>query len=479
MDATIKHLSTGITGLDEILKGGYEAGCSHLIRGRAGAGKTILGFHFLAAGVAENEQVLFISLQESEIQLRARAARIGLNMSKVHVLDLSPPMEFFAQAGGYDIFSPAEVERRPISRLVIDTIETLKPTRIFIDPISHFRFLAIDQFHFRKQILSFLKYLSIKQATVLATSETSDDTGDADLQSMVDSIYRLEHESINRTLIVQKVRGSGFMEGFHAIKITSKGMEVIPNKLPAFHKPYTRDTLSSGVPQIDELLYGGIERGTVTLVSGPSGVGKTTLCMQFMKEAASRGERSVVFACEEASEMMIQQCDSVDMPTGTMIENGMLGIYRVDPSLVLCNELQNFIRVEVEKKGAMMFMLDSVTSYARCLPDSITLFRNLEMISTYLEGFGGTLFITSETFSIIECTSISELGLSGIADTIIFMRYMETHGGIRKAIGVLKKRLSDFEKNLREFEITKYGIKVGQPLKGLRGILKGIPEEIG
>jgi circadian clock protein KaiC len=478
MDAPIQRLSTGITGLDVILGGGYESGCSYLVSGRAGTGKTILGLHFLMAGIKNNETTLIISLQETEPQLRTRAARIGLDISKVHILDLSPPQEFFSEAAGYDIFSPAEVERGPTSRRVIESLESLKPTRIFIDPIQHFRYLSIDQFHFRKQILSFLKYLSLRQATVLASSDPVDGSCNNDLQSMVDSILSLEHSSLTRTLLVQKIRGSGFMEGVHSLRISNNGIEVIPNSLPPFLKQYNRDILSSGVPQIDELLNGGIERGTITLVSGPSGVGKTTFGMQFMKEAAGRGERSVVFACEEEPEMIVQRCESIGMPARAMIENKTLIIYRIDPKFLMCDELQDKIRFEIEHKNAEMFMLDSITSYANCLPERSILFRNLEMIGSYLEGYGATLILTSETSNIIENTSISNLGLGGFSDNIVFMRYIELNGEIRRAIGVLKKRLSNFEKRLRDFEITQYGIEVGRPLTGLRGILKGIPEEI-
>jgi circadian clock protein KaiC len=304
------------------------------------------------------------------------------------------------------------------------------------------------------------------------------DVVDDDLQSMVDSILYLEHTSFRRTLQVRKVRGSRFMEGHHFIRISSNGMEIVPNTLPLFLKPYTRDILSSGVPQIDELLNGGVERGTITLVSGPSGVGKTTFGMQFMKEAAGRGERTVVFVFEEETEMIIQRCESIGMPVRTMVENGTLVLYRIDPQLLMCDEMQNKIRFEIEHKNTSMVMLDSITSYARCLPDTTTLFRNVEMIGTYLEGCGATLFVISETNTFIECTSISDLGLSNFADNIVFLRYVEMYGEIRKAIGVLKKRMGNFEKKLRKFEITQYGIKVGRPLSGFRGILKGIPEEM-
>lgn len=478
MDPTILRLSSGITGLDEILGGGYESGNSHIVSGRAGTGKTILGLHFLAAGIKNGEKTLLISLQESEPQLRLYSTRVGLDISNVHILDLSPPQEFFSQSAGYDIFSPAEVERGPTSKRIIETIENLKPSRIFIDPIYHFRYLSIDLFHFRKQILSFFKYLSLQHATVLATSEPMSDVVDDDLQSMVDSILYLEHSSFRRTLQVRKVRGSSFMEGHHSLKISSSGMEIIPNTLPHSLKPYIREMLSSGVPQIDELLNGGVERGTVTLVSGPSGVGKTAFGMQFMKETAGRGERSVVFAFEEGTEMIVQRCESIGMPAGTMVENGTLMIYRIDPHLTMCDELQNKIRFEIEHKNATMFMLDSITSYALCHPDIATLYRNVEMIGTYLERCGATLFVTNETNSLLECTSISDLGLSGFADNIVIMRYLEMYGEIGKAIGVLKKRTGNFEKKLRKFEITQYGIKVGRPLSGFRGILKGVPEEL-
>ena len=194
------RLSTNIVGLDEVLNGGLIANRAYLVRGGPGTGKTTLGLHFLAAGAANGEQVLFITLGETVEQIRQNGENLGLDTSAIAFLDLSPTSDFFAKVHTYDIFSPAEVEREPMTQAIVEQVETLKPQRVFLDSMTQLRYLASDAFQFRKQALSFLRFLVEKGATIMFTSEGSEEAPDEDLQFLGDGVIHLIFSTQERTL---------------------------------------------------------------------------------------------------------------------------------------------------------------------------------------------------------------------------------------------------------------------------------------
>ncbi|MBW4546007.1 MAG: AAA family ATPase [Symplocastrum torsivum CPER-KK1] len=473
---SIDRLSTGISGLNEVLFGGYIPGRAYLVRGGPGTGKTTLGMHFLTLGAANGEPVLFITLAETVAQLQRTAEGLKFDTQGITFLDLSPTSEFFAQVQTYDIFSPAEVEREPTTHRIVEQVETLKPQRIFIDSMTQFRYLATDTFQFRKQVLSFLRFLTEQDTTVLFTSEHSIESPDDDLQFMSDGVLNLNFNEGDRTLYVSKFRGSGFQNGNHSLRLTSNGMQLFPKLIPqVFERAITTETISSGIPEIDELLHGGIERSTITIISGPSGVGKSTLGLQFMKEAAGRGERSVIYTFEENKETLLHRAEGVNVPVHAMQERGTLSIVPIEPLHYTPDEFANLVRREVEHQQAQIVMIDSVSGY-RLSVRGEDLTPHLHALCKYLQNMGVAVLLINEVESITGEFRATEIGISYLADTIIFLRYLEIRGELRRVIGVLKKRMSDFEKNLREFQISRYGIKVGSPLKQLRGILTGVPE---
>ncbi|MGL5880319.1 MAG: ATPase domain-containing protein [Xenococcaceae cyanobacterium] len=476
---TVNRISTGIIGLDEILSGGLIAHQAYLIKGQPGSGKTTLGFHFLNAGVSQGEKTLLISFGELENRLRRNAKLIGIDLDKVDFLDLSPTADFFYEDQSYDIFSPAEVEKAPITQKIIDTIDDIKPQRIFLDAITQFRFLAQDSFQFRKQVQSFLRFMLDREITLLFTSEGSDRHPDDDLQFMSDGVIQLHMTAGRRTVQVTKFRGSGFTGGYHDLHLCDRGMEIFPVLIAeTYQREFKSEAISSGIPEIDELLHGGIERGTTTIISGPSGVGKSTFGIQFMKEAAGRGERSVLYAFEEGIETILKRCEAVNIPVRVMLERGTLSIVSVEPLRYTSNQFAHLVRQEVEQNNATIIMIDSTSGYKLSIQQE-DLVRQLHSVCQYLKNMGVTVILVNEIHAIAGGEfSVTEIGLSYLADNLIFLRYLELDGQIRKAIGVLKKRVSDFERTLREFTITKYGIKVGEPLTQLRGILSGIPEWI-
>lgn len=470
------RLTTGISGLDEVLYGGYIPGRAYLVRGGPGTGKTTLGWHFLFAGVAAGETVLFITLGEPVPQLIKSARELGFDPTPVKFLDLSPSSEFFAEVQTYDIFTPAEVEREPTTERIVEQVQTLKPQRIFIDAMTQFRYFATDAFQFRKQALSFLRFLVEQGATVLLTSENSPEAPDDDLQFMSDGVITLNFAAQARTISISKFRGSDFRGESHSMRLTSTGVKVFPRLVPEISQhSFISETISSGIPELDELLHGGLERGTITIISGPSGVGKSTLGLQFMKEAAGRGERSVIYSFEEWQETLVRRAQAINIPVHAMLKLGTLSVVQVEPLHYTPDEFANLVREEVEERQVRIVMIDSVAGY-RLSVRGEELVSHIHALCKYLQHQGVAVLLINEVESITGEFRATEVGISYLADNLVFLRYLEIKGELRRAIGVLKKRMTDFEKTLREYEIGRYGIKVGKPLTNMRGVLRGVPE---
>lgn len=479
MIETIPRLSTGVSGLDDVLNGGYLQGDAYLIRGDPGTGKTLVGLHFLRAGVEAGERVLFVNLEESETKIRRHARSVDFDLGGIEFLDLSPSSETFT-TNDYDVFGPEEVEQETVKEVIAERIGDLEPTRVLVDPISRLRHLFASDYQFRKNVVGFVDYLERQGGTVLFTTQNLSDEPDDDLQYLGDGTIDLRHGLRGRTLTVPKFRGSEVQSGTHGVTIREGGMTVFPELRPESHlRGFTKETISSGVPGIDALLDGGIERGTITVLSGPTGAGKTTLGAQFMKAAASRGERSVIYMFEEGRETFYERSEAVNIPITEMVDRGQLNVEEIE---ALNQSAQSFaaqVRREVEDGGARIVMIDGIDGYRLSLrgeDDSLT--QKLHALCRYLKNMGVTVVLIDEISQITGEFRATNAGISYLADNIVFLRHLERRGEMRKAIGVLKKRTSDYERQLREFRITEHGIAVGESLTGLRGVLTGTPEEV-
>lgn len=471
------RLSTGVAGLDEVLRGGVLPGRTYVVRGGPGTGKTILGLHFLMAGAARGERALFITVEEHTDQIQRNARALGFDLGGVRFLDLTPGAEFFMKAQSYDIFTPAEVEREPTTRMIVEEIEAVRPDRVFLEAMTQFRYLSPDAFQYHKQVLSLLRYLQEQGATVLFTSEGSEGAGDEHLQFLSDGVLHLESTIEGRCVLVTKFRGSDFEPGPHSLRLTNRGMEVYPRLVPRRHaRPFVSELVPSGIRGIDEQLHGGIERGTVTVITGPTGVGKTTLGLSFVKEAAVRGERSCLLLIEESLETMLVRSEALGIPVRSLMERGLFAPVHIGPLRYSADELAHLVREEVEKRQSRLVMLDSVSGYRLCVHGG-DLTRHIHALCAYLRNMGVTVLLVNELDSITGQFAVgTEIGMGHLADNIVFLRYLELHGRLERAVGVLKKRVSSFETTLREFDISPVGVHVGRPLTELRGILTGYPE---
>jgi circadian clock protein KaiC len=476
--ATTSRLSTGIEGLDEILYGGFLPQRNYLVKGTAGSGKTILALHFLQAGVDAGEPALFINVEEDLDDLTANAEALGFDTDAIDFLDLSPTADAFVEDRTYDVFEAAEVEQEPLREAIVDRVDALEPTRVVVDPLTQFRYLSTDDYQFRKQVVGLMRFLEQRGATVVFTAQDARNQPTEELEFVADGTIRLESAPYGSTVQVPKFRGSRIKGGDHAYRITDDGMVVFPALAPSDHRsPFTAEPISSGVAEVDALLNGGIERGTVSVISGPTGVGKTTLGTQFMNAAADRGERSIVYLFEESKSTFLSRSEAIGIPVERMIDRGTLELREMNALELSPQEFARIVREDVEKNDTQMVMLDGIAGYRLTLHgETDMVLKRLHALGRYLKNMGVTTLLIDETDSLTGPFAATQENISYLADNIVFLRHVELRGELRKAIGVLKKRTGDFERTLREFEITADGIVVGESLTGMQGILTGTPD---
>ncbi len=472
-------ISTGISQLDSILKGGLIRKKSYLIKGGPGTGKSTFGYHFLEEENNKDESTLLISLGESEKNIRSHSSAQNIDLSETTILDLSPGKQEMNTTQNYSVFSPLEVEAEPIINSIVEAIEKHQPSRVMLDSLSMVKYLYENPFQYKNMALSLIHQICSSGATLFMIVEIHPNVSEEEAEFWVDGVLEVMAGPNWRRVNVQKYRGSDFQPGDHAIRIMQNGIDVYPRLQPDKYDRQFRNTpLSSGIEELDIMLGGGIEKGTVTMITGPTGAGKTTLGMQFMKEASSREERSVMYTFEEARDVIVNRSRLIGVPVESMIESGKLAIKTIEPFSSSPDEFAMMVRRDIEENDTRIVMIDSIDGYTLTVRGEDSSLERLHALRTYLGNVGVTAFLVNEMQTITGEFVTTNLNASYLADNIIYLRYLELNGELKKSIGVLKKRLSDFEKTIREFKITGEGIKLGAPLSNLRGILSGTPLDL-
>jgi circadian clock protein KaiC len=364
-----ERLPSGIAGLDEVLHGGLVPRRSYLVVGSAGTGKTILSMQYLREGSRRGEKGLCITLAEPAEEIERNMAGFGWRWDGIEVVDLSPRGEPIVN-GEYHVFAPSEVEQVPIWRSIYEAVAAQQPQRVVIDSVTQLRYLSTDEYQFRKHILGLVAFLSRNGCTSLLTFEPSELDRETSVALAADGVIRLRTEVsagrvINiRSLYIEKLRGSDFASGYHPMRITGDGIVVYPHRIePANGTLRAGQKLSSGVRQLDELLGGGLEEGTTTLLTGPSGVGKSTIGTQFLRVAAASGQRTTLFTFEESIQSILTRCRGVGIPLEPFLGKGTLKIVRVNAMELYPDEFLAMVREAVQRDGCQFVKLDSIRGY--------------------------------------------------------------------------------------------------------------------
>ena len=475
-------ISTGVAGLDELLRGGLTPNRMYLIEGHPGTGKTTLAMQFLMEGRARGETTLYVTLSETEAELRGIARSHGLTLDGIHLFQL-PMSEGLSSDDAYTLFHPAEVELGETMKEVLAAVERANPTRVVFDSLSELKLLARDPLRFRRQILAIKEFFSGRACTVLLLDDLSAGGGDLQLQSLAHGVILLdtlpfEYGRARRRLRIAKVRGVAAVEGFHDFVIRRGGLEVFPQlaaDIPA--RPRQSAALESGVPALDQMLGGGLSWGTTTLMIGPAGCGKSTLASQYAASGVSH-EKSAIFLFDERASTFITRCDAMGMQLAERLAQGTVTIEQIEPGEMSPGEFSHRVRNAVVA-GARVVLIDSLNGYLNAIPQvEGPLVRLHELLSFLNEREVATLIIVAQ-HGVVGSHMATPLDVSYLADSVVLLRFFESHGEVRRALSVMKKRTGTHEATIRELRIGPERVHVGKALSDFQGVLTGVPQYIG
>ncbi len=479
-DDTVAHLAqTGIAGLDNILNGGLTPDRMYLVEGTPGTGKTTLGLGFLLTGAKVGETGLYITLAETEIELRAVAKTHGWSLDPLVLFEMVPA-DGLGEDHEQTLLHPSEVELGETIRDVMAKVDEIHPARVVIDSLSELRLLAQSPIRYRRQILALKHFFSTRDCTVLFLDDKSGEGSDLQLHSIAHGVISLEQTlsgfgAQRRRVHIVKMRGVRYRGGYHDFEIERGGLCVYPRLVAAEHGDgYADDPVSSGSAELDALLGGGLVPGTATLLTGPAGVGKTTASVQCMVAAMKRGDRAAYFLFDERLPTLLKRSAALGMDLVPYLESGQLQLRAIDPAEMSPGEFAGAVRTAVEDNSANVVVIDSLNAYLHSMPNEQFLVLQMHEMLTYL-GLKGVVSLLILGLHGLMGDIRSDVDLSYLSDTVIQLRYFEAHGEVRQAISVIKTRTARHERTIREFQIGTSGLLVGEPLRQFQGVLTGVP----
>ena len=476
---------SGIPGLDDILNGGFTRHRLYLVDGDPGAGKTTLALQYLLEGVRAGERSLYVTLSETKEELTAVAASHGWSLEGLEITELVASEKDLAADSQLTMYHPSEVELSETTKAVLDAVERINPERIVFDSLSEMRLLAQSSLRYRRQILALKQFFIGRRCTVLLLDDRTAEGKDSQLQSIAHGVIALEqlapeYGAERRRLRIMKFRGTQYRGGYHDFSIQPGGLVVYPRLVAAEHKEeFERIPIPSGVSALDQLLGGGPDRGTSTLLIGPAGCGKSTLAVQYAAAAAARGGHAVVFAFDESIATLRVRSAALGIRLREGDGPGNVRLRQLDPAEVSPGEFVHMVRDAVEQDGARVIVIDSLNGYLNAMPQEQFLTVQLHELLTYLGRRGVTTMMVVAQAGLMGSNMQSPVDASYLADSVILLRYFENAGRVRKAISVLKKRSGPHEETIRAMRFDADGIHLSEPLADLQGVMTGIPVSMG
>ncbi|HUE82080.1 MAG TPA: ATPase domain-containing protein [Pyrinomonadaceae bacterium] len=483
-----QRCTSGISGLDNILNGGLPRDCVYLVQGDPGAGKTTLALQFLLEGVREGESVFYITLSETEAELLKVANSHGWSLDSIPLLELSAIESLLKPESQTTVFHPSEVELTKITNLLLEQLQKLQPSRVVFDSLSEFRLIAETPLRYRRHLLSLKQEFTKYGSTVLLLDDKMSGMEihrDPHVLSLTHGVIELEQLSpdygrTRRRMHITKMRGVSYREGYHDYSIIRGGLQIFPRLVAAeHHHDFRREVISSGVPELDQLLGGGLDRGTTTLIVGSAGSGKSTLSIQYAIQMAVNDESAAFFSFDETLGIMTARAEALGLPLKKYLANGKVHARQIDPAEISPGEFAWTVRKSVDA-GRRLMVIDSLNGYLNAMPGENYLSNQLHELTSYLNQQGVITILVMAQHGMITALE-SPIDLSYLCDTVINMRFFEAAGEVKQAIAVIKKRSGDHERSIREFALGRHGkgIFIGEPLRAFQGILTGAPQYDG
>jgi circadian clock protein KaiC len=457
---------TGLANLDTLLGEGIPRGSSLLVGGVAGTGKTVLLLEFIYRGALAGEQGIVFSFEETEERLRATARGLGW--------DLDGQIE----RGMVEIVFTPQPEIMVEGHLLMmrERVEAVRAKRVAIDSVSVFLHKVVDPQVVREKVFQLASIVQNVQAVGFFAADIP--YGSTRLsrfgveETVVDGVVLLtaKEEGLERRRYIEiyKLRNTAHLKGRHNMSIGPSGITVFPRyclegELDSPPPPVESSRrVAAGVPGLDELCGGGLLERSVTLVSGSSGIGKTTLGLQFIVEGVKRGEPGIYVALEEGPAQLLAAADSLALSLREATESGLVELVYLSREHVRASQLVAILADRIQAKKTRRLVFDSVSHIATHGAVGEELRQLLYALIVRFKVLGVTSVLTLESSSMFSADTITDLGLSPIADNIIVLRYVQSQGELRPSLTVVKTRSSPHDWGTHYFTISQGGIRIGE-----------------
>lgn len=477
-----QRISSGVAGLDDVLNGGFPCNHLYLLEGDPGTGKTTVALQFLLEGTRLGERCLYVTLSESKRELEGVARSHGWSLDKIPVFEMTPSEEDINPEGQYTVFHPSDIELADTTAAVLRQVDEVQPVRVVFDSLSELRMLARDPLRYRRQILGLKRYFAGRNCTVLLLDDRTAEGHDLQLQSIAHGVIMMqslerEFGIKRRRLECRKLRGSRFREGYHDYSIETGGVVVYPRLVASEHVPgHVIKAISSGIAELDELLGGGLDSGTSTLLIGPAGCGKSSIAAQYAAASAGRGEIAVLFTFDETITTFLHRSKGLGIDIAEKVEAGTVKLFQVDPAEIAPGQFVHQVRDLVERFNARVVVIDSLNGFLNAMPGEDFLMLQLHELLSYLDQQGVTTLMTLAQHGFLGSAMATPVDVSYLADTVILFRYYEAQGQLHQALSVLKKRSGKHERAIRKLSFAGRKLSVGPALTEFQGVMTGVPQ---
>lgn len=477
---------TGITGLDQVLKGGVPTNSLLLIEGQPGTGKTTMALQFLLRGAGDGKTCLLASNAETPEQVAEVAASHGWSLDGIHVMEWAEPAAGENGADSeYTLFPEAEVEIGETLRHLFAEVERLRPDLLVIDTISALRVLAPSPGHYRRQLRRIRDFLASHACTTMILDDALESEKEARNQTIADGIIELrqvefQYGADRRRLRVRKMRRATYIGGAHDFTIETGGLVVYPRLVAQeYGESAAVAPLTSGIAELDALTGGGLTRGSSTLIMGPAGSGKSTVATLYAMNAANQGDRSSIVLFDESEQSHNARSSGLGLDVVAAVESGKLDLIDLDPAQLSAGQIAHLLVRRVEEEGVGLVVIDTLNGYLQSAMEEPTVLLHLRELISYLGRRRVVTLMTLTQHGILGPEMATPIDLSFLADNVFLLRYFEARGRIRQALSVVKKRSGPHERSIRELRMKPGSVSVSEPLQEFTGLLTGTPQYSG
>ncbi|MAU95493.1 MULTISPECIES: ATPase domain-containing protein [Aurantimonadaceae] len=460
-------ISSGISGLDEILRGGLPPSNLYMLQGAPGAGKTTAALQFLRAGVAAGEKCIYVSLSQTKTELESIAFSHGWTMDGIRVEELSAS-DSVNGTSDQTIFQTAELRLDETRQAIERAIDEHKPSRLVYDSLLEIRLITGDTPRFRRELIGFKAFLAKRNVVaILLDTQNGETMNGEEVEGIAHGVIRFhksleDYGGVRRRIEVSKMRGVPIADGFHDMAIREgQGVVVFPRIIPGAVAEQTKpELIKSGVAMLDNMFGGGQEAGTITLVIGQAGTGKSTMASLYATAALDRGESVALFLFEERLETFFRRSEGLGMNLRPFYESGKLIIRDFNPNDISPGEFAQVVQGIVSSEKSRVVVIDSFTGYLNSLPNRDKAVRDIQSLLKYLARAGVLTMLIVAQHGLLGQNVAIDVDVSFLGDTVLLLRISEHDGRLRRNITVVKKRHGPHDLDVHELFIQSSGITV-------------------